>query len=472
MITPAGGTSVAEVARVAGVSSQVHTVGIAADDLTGANDSAVQFARTGWAARLALGALAAKQRPGTAIALVTDARAMEVEAARSCTREAVTTLLAAGVDHLYLKIDSTMRGSVPGQVAGALAAWSQVHLDALAIICPAYPAMGRTVQDGVLLVNGEPVATTVIGHDPVTPVRTSLMVELIPGSVPITLGPGSAHDHATKMLRATRDGARLLVIDAGSEADLTALARAIEVLGDRVVPVGAAGLAVAMAKVWGGGALPDSTAFDAHPDGARRADAHRSGTGAVGADPSQGTTLVVVSSLHEVSRSQAEALVQSLPADDVLVLAPSLDELLGFTESDALRAWLAYRVPTGSALPRVVVVLSPTKRHESATGSELVAGALAALAHTIVERGRTGALVLLGGDGARALLHRLGAKSVQVHGAIQEGIPRGVIEGGPAAGLTVVTKAGGFGQREAIVDLVAALHVQPVPVNVTWSEVP
>jgi len=470
MITPAGGTAAAEVATVAGVSSQAPIVGIAADDLTGANDSAVQFARTGWAARLALGALAAKQRPGTAIALVTDARSMELEAARSSTREAVTTLLAAGVDHLYLKIDSTMRGSVAGQVAGALAAWSQVHPDALAIICPAYPAMGRTVQDGVLLVNGEPVATTVIGRDPVTPVRTSQMAELVPGSVPVTLGPGTEHDHAAAMLRATQGGANVLAIDAGSEADLTALARAIEVLGNRVVPVGAAGLAIAMARVWGGGALPDSTGADAHQDGASRPDAHRSGIDTVRADRSEGTTLVVVSSLHEVSRSQAEALVQSRPAGDVLVLAPSLDELLGFTEPDAMRVWLANRVPTGSAPPRVIVVLSPTERHKSASGSELVAGALAALAQTIVERGRTGALVLLGGDGARALLYRLGATSVEVQGAIQEGIPRGVIEGGWAAGLTVVTKAGGFGPREAIVDVVAALHVQSAPVSVTWSE--
>jgi len=403
--------------------------------------------------------LAAGQGPGTAIAVVTDARAMELEPARNATREAVTTLLAAGVDHLYLKIDSTMRGSVADQVAGAVTAWSQVHPDALAVICPAYPAMGRTVQDGVLLVNGEPVATTVIGRDPVTPVRTSQMAELVPGSVPVALGPGTAHDHAETLLRATQGGARVLVIDAGSEADLTALARGIDVLGARAVPVGAAGLAIAMARVWRAGTLSDSTGSDTEQDDAGRADANRAGVGRDPADRTKGTTLVVVSSLHEVSRSQAEALVQSVPAVDLLVLAPSLDELLGLTEPDALRIWLADHAPTGSPLPRVVVLLSPTERQQRASGSKQVAGALAALAEAIMERGRTGALVLLGGDGARAVLHRLGAESVQVHGAVQEGIPHGVIESGRAAGLTVVTKAGGFGERDSIVDVVATLHV-------------
>lgn len=454
MVSPAGGTKASDVASVGGGSPQAPIVGIAADDLTGANDSAVQFARTGWTARLALGDVAAEQGSGTAIAVVTDARAMELEPARNATREAVTTLLAAGVDHLYLKIDSTMRGSVAGQVAGALAAWSQVHPDALAIICPAYPAMGRTVQDGVLLVNGEPVAMTVIGRDPVTPVRTSQMAELVPGSVLVTLGPGTAHDHAERMLRATQGGARVLVIDAGSEEDLASLARGIGVLGARAVPVGAAGLAIAIARVWGAGTLSDSTGADTRQDDHVGADADRSGV-----DRTEGTTLVVVSSLHEVSRSQTEALVQSVPADNLLVLVPSLEELLGLTEPDALRTWLADRVPTGSAPPRVVVVLSPTERQQGASGSEQVSGALAALAEAIVERGRIGALVLLGGDGARSVLHRLGAESVEVRGAIQEGIPRGVIESGRAAGLTVVTKAGGFGQREAIVDVVATLYV-------------
>ena len=448
MVAPAGGKTAVDVATVAGVSRKAPIVGIAADDLTGANDSAVQFARTGWTARLALGDVAAEQGPGTAIAVVTDARAMEQEPARNATREAVTKLLAVGVDHLYLKIDSTMRGSVAGQVAGALAAWSQIHPAALAIICPAYPAMGRTVKDGVLLVNGEPVAATAIGRDPVTPVRTSQIVELVPGSVPVTLGPGTAHDHAETLLRATRGGARVLVIDAGSEPDLSALARGIGILGARAVPVGAAGLAIAMALVWGAVTLSDSAAADTRQGDLDCADADRT----------EGTTLVVVSSLHEVSRLQAEALVRSVPADDLLVLEPSFDELLGLIEPDALRSWLADCLPIGSALPGVVVVLSPSERRDRTGGSELVARALAAVAEAIVERGRTGALVLLGGDGARAVLQRLGAESVHVNGAVKEGIPRGVIESGRAAGMTVVTKAGGFGKPEAIVEVVATLR--------------
>src|SRR5690606_35711715 len=124
----------------------------------------------------------AAEGPRRAVAVVSDARPMDPEDAREATADAVASLQAAGVDHLYLKIDSTMRGSVPAQVDGALQAWSRTHAEAWAVLCPAYPPMGRTVEDGVLHVGGVPVAETVIGQDPVTPVRTSTMAELVPAS--------------------------------------------------------------------------------------------------------------------------------------------------------------------------------------------------------------------------------------------------------------------------------------------------
>ena len=61
---------------------------------------------------------------------------------KHCTADAVNALMNAGVDRVFLKIDSTMRGSVPGQVAGALAAWRTRHPDARAVVCPAYPRDG------------------------------------------------------------------------------------------------------------------------------------------------------------------------------------------------------------------------------------------------------------------------------------------------------------------------------------------
>src|SRR5689334_13782774 len=96
------------------------------------------------------------------IAVTTDSRALSNDAAEQLTFDALTSLMNAGIDRLFLKIDSTMRGSVPGQIEGALAAWRAHYSDARAMVCPAYPRMGRTVESGRLLVHGEPVERTAI----------------------------------------------------------------------------------------------------------------------------------------------------------------------------------------------------------------------------------------------------------------------------------------------------------------------
>ena len=153
-------------------------LGVIADDLTGAGDASVQFAKRGWRTFLQLNV---RQKPDTTdvrvvsgssrtvIAITTDCRALTNEAAEQLTADALTLLMHAGIDRVFLKIDSTMRGSVQGQIAGALAGWRTRYPDARAIVCPAYPRMGRTIVSNRLLVHGEPVESTAIGHDPVTP---------------------------------------------------------------------------------------------------------------------------------------------------------------------------------------------------------------------------------------------------------------------------------------------------------------
>ncbi len=112
------------------------TVAVVADDLTGAADCAAQFAEEGWTARLLLDGQARTDRQATALALVTDARALDGEAARIATARAVGASCGAGHERLFLKIDSTMRGPVAEQIAGALDAWSQRHPGAGAVVCP------------------------------------------------------------------------------------------------------------------------------------------------------------------------------------------------------------------------------------------------------------------------------------------------------------------------------------------------
>lgn len=399
-------------------------VGVVADDLTGAGDCVVQFARAGWASHLALGP-ASPAGDRTAVAVVTDARPLDDDAAAQATADAVRDLVAAGSGRLYVKIDSTVRGSVAGQVAGALAAWREHVPGAFAVVCPSYPALRRTVRDGVLLVDGVPVATTAAGRDPVTPVRESDLTALLPGAV-LVAADGDARALALRLARAGA-GASTVVVDAVDDADLERLADAVALLGADAVPVGSAGLAAALAPRWGGGAEPAERP---------RVAVERA--------------LVVLSSLNEVSLEQADELVRAEPGTHVLVPDPAVGA------DAAVASWLDALGPDEP--PATVLVRTP---EPTATGRERAAraaGALAELVAAVTGRLRPDAMILVGGDGSRAVLARLGARSVRVAGSVAEGVPLGRLEGGPADGTVVVTKAGGFGTARTVVDVLANLR--------------
>ena len=446
------------------------TVGIIADDLTGAGDSAVKFAEAGWQASLALTESVAVN-PGGVIAIVTDARAQPFETARLATESAVARLLGAGIDRLFVKIDSTMRGSVDAQIRGALTAWTETQAEAqndaekrpFAIVCPAYPDMGRTLQVGRVLVNGVAVELTSIGRDPVTPVHTALVSALIPGSMNLAVGDDDAATVAERIAALAAAGIEIVTVDATTDAELDLIAGAAVLLGPAAIPVGSAGLAMAMSKIWADATEATEVATgNGIPRTCRAAD----------------RVLVVVSSLHDVSREQHAHLVTVDLIERVRTLAPTLEDL---ADEASTAAWLAAEFVRSRDLPRVVVILSPaecgdlaeteanrtdaspTEANQTAANPATairVAVGLAELTASVLGEAAISALVLMGGEGARAVLGRIGAEAIRVTGAIREGIPAGVIEGGLLDGLAVVTKAGGFGDRGTLADLIPELLAQ------------
>ena len=427
------------------------TVGIVADDLTGGGDSAVQFARDGWRTRLALTAPDGQSLGhGAVLAVVSDARAQSDPVAHADTARAVSALAESGANRLLLKIDSTMRGSAHAQIRGALESWQTRYPTAFAVVCPAYPMMGRTVQNGRVLVNGQGVETTSVGTDPVTPVTTNQLGDLIPGSTHLVLGPGTPAQHAARLRGAAQNSAAVVTVDATTDADLLALAEAVSLLGIEAVPAGSAGLAVALSRVW----CPALANTALHPPAAAE------------------RVVVVVSSLHDMSRSQYAHLLAGTSTEHVRTFAPSLAVLL---DPGAIAGWIEAELAAVPELPAVVVVATPSERPDASvtdtpTAAVIIADGLATVTAAVFAHCAVGAVVLMGGEGARAVLDRFEAGAIRVTAAIREGIPVGLIEGGLADGLTVVTKAGGFGVTSSIADILPELladHVLSLPASPT-----
>jgi uncharacterized protein YgbK (DUF1537 family) len=202
------------------------------------------------------------------------------------------------------------------------------------------------------------------------------------------------------------------VCDAATDDDLARIAEVLDRLGRRAVAVGSAGLAQAVAAGWGAGIrrAPD-------PAPARR-------------------VLVAVSSLHP------NALLQ----------------LAG------LRAFLA-----GHDDLSVEVISSPAERASTGRASEIATQ----LAVEVADQVRTGAydaLVIVGGDGAAAVLDQLQVEAVQIRSALVPGAPDGRTVGGMADGLRLVTKSGGFGGPDTLITLVQRLRAAALPSEVSGAE--
>ncbi|MBL8214941.1 MAG: hypothetical protein JNK87_29750 [Bryobacterales bacterium] len=68
------------------------------------------------------------------------------------------------------------------------------------------------------------------------------------------------------------------------------------------------------------------------------------------------------------------------------------------------------------------------------------------------------ALLICGGDTARAVAKFLNAKGIRIQGEAARGVPYGTWVGGAAHGKPVATKAGGFGQPDTLIEAVHFLR--------------
>ncbi len=143
---------------------------IIADDLTGALECGARFAQCGLDSSVQVGGCVLGS-DADAVVIDTESRHLTCEDAAAAVRQA-----AAGYSGLiYKKTDSTLRGNIGAELSALSALYPEYRI----AYVPAYPAMGRTVRSGILLVKGEPVSETDFGRDLLNPVRDSRVRSII-----------------------------------------------------------------------------------------------------------------------------------------------------------------------------------------------------------------------------------------------------------------------------------------------------
>jgi uncharacterized protein YgbK (DUF1537 family) len=410
-----------------------HTIGITADDLTGAADTAAAFTRPGSPVPVSLDAQPRAFEGRRAFAVTTSSRACPPERVYQSVQSSVEALRSADAAVIYKKVDSNLRGNVGAELAAVAEAISRPVLFA-----PAFPARERTIVQGICLVCGTPVAETEMGRDPEAPVTESDVLELLKsqrGDLDVFTCPLSVVRAGRAAMRASIPDHGVLLVDAETDDDLDAVAEVALSLDPMPALAGSAGFAGALARrLWGPAVSP-------------RWPAERFGHALAVLGSSSQALATQIKTAAGAGFATIPFPCQDLTREDQPL--PELELAIEGTIAE-LAAGRDAIVYAAGALPSVE---RPT---------ELVVEHLAHLAYVATREVQPHSLLVGGGSTALAVLEAVGAEALEIDDEPLPGIAGGLVIGGHLAGHPVVLKPGAAGAETAIVQILDYLsHRQP-----------
>ena len=236
------------------------SIGIIADDLTGAGDSALQFFMKGSNTEIVFEPKEEfKNHLNVSTwAISTETRNEDAKvAAEKVWETAVKFQNNLKIENFYKKIDSTLRGNVAIETLSMLDA---IGYDA-AIIAPAFIQEGRMTIGGYQLLKGVPIERTDAARDTYAPIYDSYIPDIlrkqlnenlynIVDTIELKTVAKGAFNITTKLNELIEKGKKLIVIDAVSLVDIKQIVLSIEKSQYKILPVGSAGLANALSEIW------------------------------------------------------------------------------------------------------------------------------------------------------------------------------------------------------------------------------
>lgn len=415
---------------------------IIADDLTGANDTGVQLAKKGIPVFVSIseaGDLWHHANKFQVLVVNTESRHLSMGEAAERVRAVTQAALAEGMTRFYKKIDSSLRGNIGGELEALMSA---ARCSILPFI-PAFPKLQRTTLGGYHYVDGKLLHQTMFASDPLEPIAESFIPSLLKRqtSVPTKLIPRVAAQHSYAPLNAADHG--IYVFDACSDEDLRCIGEHLKNAGLLGAVAGSAGFAEQ---------LPDLMELEKHPAKWK---------------PCGGNMLVISGSVNEISlRQLAHAEARGFA---VVTVPPEV--LVSETGSQSARALSAINELTAHAARRNDVILRSVEKAEDVAeclrlGQKLgleakqlhlrIAKNLGQIGAQILKKTNFKLISVFGGDTLMALARALVWTGLLPRAEIMPGII--VAEVAEREGeLLLMTKAGGFGQENVLVQMKHAL---------------
>ena len=480
-----------------------------ADDLAGAHDAAIPFAKRDFAVAV----LSDPERldrfdSADLIVLNTNTRSCGEAEAADRVGAACEAIRARSGSLIYKKIDSTLRGHVGFEIDLVC---NRMGFD-LAVCAPAFPEMGRTTVGGYQLLHGVPVRGPDMAGPDIPPQHAF---------IPDLLDDGSGWARARIELKTVHGGTAAIrgaldeiktapgttvVVDMADPKGWNGLLDAVledrEVFEDRRSSAPAA-LSVLLCGSGGmAGALAERLARMWKP----RASSSRKPRAAAPSPPRKaGPVLVFACSLHDTTARQVEEVrgrksTTVCPFDPLLIVdgRKRLDEVDRLTTGVAeviadgrnavvtpkrpgrpqLQAWFERlsevaggRDPASLVIENLGIVARRLFAAADSGGSAAVApGGSAAVAPGGSAAVAPGGIVLTGGETAESVFHELDGDGAWILDGIEPGVAYAYVSGGPRDGMGVVIKPGSFGDEHTLAKAMERLSQRADDVEVGGVE--
>lgn len=413
------------------MNSCIGTPLVIADDLTGATESALALADVG------LGNLAwlwkAEGSPPEGQACSVNLNTRDMPADEACMRlaEFLRRCREPRFKAIFKKVDSTARRHIAAEIDVCL---RSPEFDAV-VVALAAPDDGRNTLNGIHRVGDVPVDQTPFARDlalPTAHLPTLLTTGTKRTCLHVPMSTIRKGVDAISAAIAFPEGAEKSIIsmDCETRDDLRSIALAIIQSPKRILPIGSAAMFRELIGVATKPVPPQWAGFDKHT---------------VMDEHSTHPILVVCGSLQPVTRRQIKRLLSKSSAAAVEQIEASECAEVGIPVK---------AIEQG----KIAVISTPESRDDQENSESRVASLVASLVKTVLARKRPSGLLIVGGHTSNAVLNQIGAEGLRILDRLSPVVPVLEVVGGPFCGLPIITKGGGVGAEDILVDAIAALR--------------
>jgi len=422
---------------------------VIADDLTGANDTGVQFAKKGYNTKLLIfGKQSTIMIPDNADVFVIDTETREAESktAREVLRDILKKINMNENDIFYKKVDSTLRGNVGVEIEEIM----NILKKDICIFSSSLPSQQRMTVRGYLIVNQKPLGLSEYSSNHLKQGENSFIPFLLKKQTDFPVGQIDLKDVVkgqktilSKINELSQKGNKIIVIDSTNEEHLKDIFASGLKFGGSVLFSGSAGLA------------------NHFPNINNKHEVLK-----IKVEDNKSPVMVVAGSRNSIMEDQINYLKNRLNVSELRIdleqVFSNKDKILdGYTSVclEAIKGNHDLVIHTDAIYNEEKLINKKLmlKYHLNFRALEIcIKNFLGELTSKIIKNSDVRNLILTGGDVALGVCKELGIYNMSILDELLPGIPL-TIAHYKSYNLNIITKAGGFGKEDTLHELINKL---------------